>query len=270
MQLSPLQMQNFYRDGYVVVRNAVPRLMTDAALYAINQSLGYEGLALEDLPKFRAQSYCPNVKSTPVINDLFNKTPLFDLVDSMLGRGNLLPITGGQIALRFPGHGKQNSRTFGGHLDGIGTGSNGIPVGEFRRGFSALVTVLLQDLPEPFAGNFTVWPQTHRVAETFFREATPEALREGMPELDLPCEAVQITGQAGDAVISHHQLIHGAAPNQSPNIRYAAIFRPRHQLTEEVGTDAMTDIWREWEGVRAVVEPQAKTVGSGASAPMNP
>jgi len=267
MHLSPLQMQDFHRDGYVVVRSAVPRLMTDAALYAINHSLGYEGLAFDDLPTFRAQSYCPNVKQTPVISDLFNKTPLFELVDAMLGQGNLQPVAGGQIALRFPGHGKQNTRKVRGHLDGIGTGTNGIPVGQFKRGFSALVTVLLQDLPEPFAGNFTVWPQSHRVAERFFQQATPEKLREGMPELDLPCEPVQVTGRAGDAVISHHQLVHGAAPNQSPNIRYAAIFRARHRRTEQIGTDAMTDIWREWDGIRAAVQPATET--SGACEPVN-
>ncbi len=254
MQLTKLQMQDFHRDGYVVVRHAVPRLMTDAALYAINHSLGYEGLALDDLPKFRAQSYCPTVQGTPVIADLFNRTPLFDLVESMLGRGNLLPVTGGQIALRFPGHRGQDTRTFHGHLDGIGTGTNGIPKGEFSRGFSALVTVLLQELPEPFAGNFTVWPQSHRVAERFFQDASPEELRKGMPKFDLPCAGIQITGRAGDAVISHHQLIHDAAPNHSPHIRYAAIFRPRHKLTEQIGTAAMTDIWREWEGVREVME----------------
>jgi len=266
MQLSKIQMQDFHRDGYVVVRNAVPRLMTDAALYAINHSLGYEGLALDDLPTFRARSYCPNVKNTPVITDLFNKSPLFDLIESMLGQGNLLSVIGGQIALRFPGHGKQDSLRFGGHLDGIGTGTNGMEKGEFSRGFAALVTVLLHDLPDTYAGNFTVWPQSHRVAEAFFREATPETLRKGMPELDLPHEGLQITGRAGDAVISHHQLVHGAAPNQSPNIRYAAIFRPRHQLTEEIGTAAMTDIWREWEGVRATVEPTPQVSDTSAPA----
>ena len=39
-----------------------------------------------------------------------------------------------------------------------------------------------------------------------------------------------------------------------PNIRYAAIFRGRHKDAEANGTEAMTDIWREWPGIREAVE----------------
>lgn len=259
MQLTPLQMRDFHEDGYVVLRGAVSRLQVEAARKAINHSLGYEGLPPDDLPRMRAQSYCASLQEQPVITGLFNDSPLFALVDSMLGQGNLLPVTRGQVALRFPGHGAQKSRRVGGHLDGVGTDLNGIPKGQFKRSFCALVTVLLQDLPEPFCGNFSVYPGSHRTVEDFFKQASPEVLREGgiMGKLDLPRDAVQITGRAGDAVISHHQIIHNAAPNHGPDIRYAAIFRPRHRLTEQIGTDAMTDIWREWDGVRAIVEADA-------------
>ena len=68
--------------------------------------------------------------------------------------------------------------------------------------------------------------------------------------MELPHAPVQITGQAGDIVITHHQIVHSAAPNCSPNIRYAAIFRGRHKDAEANGTEAMTDIWREWPGIR--------------------
>jgi hypothetical protein len=79
-------------------------------------------------------------------------------------------------------------------------------------------------------------------------------LAEGMPKLPLPTGPHQITGRAGDAVITHHQIVHSAAPNASPHIRYAAIFRLRHALCEQVGKDAYTDIWREWPGVRAAMD----------------
>jgi len=255
VQLNPLRMRDFYEDGYLVLRGAVARLQVEAARKAVNHSLGYEGLPPDDLPRMRAQSYCASIQKQPVITGLFNDSPLFGLVESMLGEGNLLPVTRGQVALRFPGHGAQTTRRVGGHLDGVGAGINGIPKGEFTRGFCALVTVLLADVREPFCGNFTVYPGSHRTVEDFFKQAGPEVLREGgiVGKLDLPREPVQITGQAGDAVISHHQIIHNAAPNHGPDIRYAAIFRPRHRLTEQIGTAAMTDIWREWDGVRAAV-----------------
>jgi ectoine hydroxylase-related dioxygenase (phytanoyl-CoA dioxygenase family) len=75
-------------------------------------------------------------------------------------------------------------------------------------------------------------------------------LTEGMPQVEMPEGPVQITGQAGDVVLAHHQLVHTAAPNASPHIRYAAIFRMRHVECEQIGRDAYTDIWREWPGVR--------------------
>src|SRR5690606_18979540 len=117
-----------------------------------------------------------------------------------------------------------------------------------------LAVVLLQDLPEAYSGNFTVWPGSHRFFEQYFRERDPSVLAQGMPDAELPREAVQITGRAGDVVLAHHHLVHGAAPNYSPDIRYAGIFRLRHKDVEQVGTDAMRDIWREWPGMREVVD----------------
>ena len=38
------------------------------------------------------------------------------------------------------------------------------------------------------------------------------------------------------------------------NDEHAAIFRGRHKDVEANGTEAMTDIWREWPGVREAVE----------------
>jgi hypothetical protein len=254
MRLTNQQMREFHEDGYVIVRGAVPRLMIDDARRAINHHLGQAGLPPDKLTEYSARSYCPEITGTPPIVDLFNRTPLFDLVESMLGEGNLLPIKGAQIALRFPGFGSNRPHVLKGHLDGVGTGTNGIPKGEFHRGFAALVTVLAADVTEPWHGNFTVWPGSHHVAERYFRETSPQELSKGTPRFDLPREPVQVCGQAGDVCISHHQLIHEAAPNHGPNIRYAVIFRAAHKDTHTIGTDAMTDIWREWDGIRAAMQ----------------
>ncbi len=70
--------------------------------------------------------------------------------------------------------------------------TNGVKEGTIGN-FTALVGVFLSDLPEPFAGNFTVWPGSHRLYETYFREQGPQALLKGMPKVDLP-EPEQFTG----------------------------------------------------------------------------
>ena len=79
-----------------------------------------------------------------------------------------------------------------------------------------------------------------------------------MPHVDLPEGPAFPTVEAGDVVFAHHMMVHTGGPNISPNIRYAVIFRPKHVQIEEIGFDAYTDIWREWDGVRDVVELEAK------------
>lgn len=253
MPLTIQQLREFHTDGYLILRQAIPVNLIDEARRAVNHSLGSDGLPPDLLKTYSAQSYCPGIRDTAVITDLFNRTPLYESVEQMVGAGNLLPAKGGQIALRFPGFGAQHERRLNGHLDGIGSDTNGIPKGQFVRNFTALVTVYLADTLEPWHGNFTVWPGSHAVAEAFFKSATPDELRKGMPTLQLTREPVQVCGRAGDVCISHHQLVHTAAPNHGPNIRYAAIFRAAHMDAQAFGPAAMTDIWREWPGVRAAL-----------------
>jgi hypothetical protein len=256
MQLNRQQKEQLYGDGYLVIPGVAPRLMVEEARRSINHHLGAEGMPPDELPKMSATTYCPGLGSEPVITDLFNRTPLFALCESAVGEGNLLAASSAQIALRFPRATSDRVEPKG-HIDGRGTGTNGIPKGEFRRGFTMLAVVLLSDLPEPYSGNFTVWPGTHRLFESVFREHGPAALAEGIDMIEVPAPPVQITGKMGDAVITHHQIVHSAAPNCSPDIRYAAIFRGRHQDVETNGTEAMTDIWREWPGLREVIETPA-------------
>lgn len=220
-----------------------------AALQVINASLGERGMHPEDLPTLRARSYCPEAQDAPEIAGLLNETPLWRIAESAIGAGRLRPVTRGQIALRFPVMGEPAEPRP--HIDGMYSPNNGVPKGTIRN-FTALIGVLLSDLPSGYSGNFTVWPGTHRRYETYFRQQGPQALLEGMPPIDLP-EPLQITGQAGDAVLCHYQLGHGIAGNGSPHIRYAAFFRLTHVDHDNIHWECMTDIWREWAGMREVI-----------------
>jgi len=254
MQLTRQQKLDFYENGYIRIPGVVPQLMVDAAKHAINHSLGEEGMNKDDLPFLRAQSYCKEIRNAKAITDLANRTPIIPLFESMFGEGNVLPPGGGQIALRFPHAPYADRAEPHGHLDGLGSGTNGRPKGDYHRGFTALAVILLSDLPEAYSGNFTVWPKSHRFFQEYFTTNGHEILAQGMPRLELPEGPVQITGKPGDVVFTHHQLVHTAAPNHSPDIRYAAIFRIRHKECEANGKAAYTDIWKEWPGIRQVVE----------------
>jgi hypothetical protein len=186
--------------------------------------------------------------------DLFNASPVVSLAESLMGEGNLQkPIRGAQVAPRFPtviGDVPPEPR---GHLDGMGTGTNGMPKGVYRRGFTAFAVIYLADVPEPYSGNFTVWPGSHRFFENYFNREGLEVLSNGTPRLDLPEGPDMITGNAGDFIIAHHQMIHTGGPNASPNIRYAAIARLRHIDCDKNGNDGFLDIWREFPCVREAV-----------------
>jgi len=235
-----------YDDGFVRLPGVVPRDLVHAALRAINSSLGNRGLPPEDLPILRSQSYCPELQGDPAITGLLTASPLWGMAEAAIGVGQVRPVERGQIALRFPT--MEPSREPMPHLDGMYTPTNGVPQGTIAN-FTALIGVYLSDLPTEGAGNFTVWPGTHRRYETYFRQHTPQSLLRGMPDIELPA-AWQITGVAGDAVLCHYQLAHGIAANASPHIRYAIFFRLIHVDHEGARWECMTDLWREWAGMR--------------------
>lgn len=250
MKLTYEQKKAILQNGYVQIPGVVPRMMVNEALKAINHSMG-EGMNVSDMVKFRAQTFCPEIRGTPVIADLLNRTPAFRLAESVIGEGKLKEVKAGQIALRFPVL-ADPPRKPGPHLDGMYSPTNGVPEGTISN-FTALVGVLLSDLPDINSGNFTVWPGTHLQYEQYFREHGPESLLNGMPPIKMP-EPVQITGKAGDIVLCHYQLAHGIAPNVSPHIRYAIFFRLTHEEHRLDWKAPMLDLWLHWPGIREIAE----------------
>lgn len=246
MKLNATQRQQFFEQGYVHVPGVVPRVMVNAALRAINHSMG-EGIDPAQIQTFRARSYAPELQREPVITDLYNKTPAFDLATSLIGEGDILPVTASQIALRFPGF-QDPPKVVSPHLDGMYTPTNGVPEGRILS-FTMLLGVMLSDVPEPYMGNLAVWPGTHHIYEKYFREHGPEALLIGMPPVNLP-PPMQMLGQAGDIVLCHYQVAHSISQNVSPHIRYALYFRLYQTQHETRWKEAMTDIWLEWAGMR--------------------
>jgi hypothetical protein len=248
MEFSGAQKQSLHQDGFVQLRGAVPRELVDAARLAINASLGEQGIDPAQLTSFRAQSYCPELQHARVITDLVHGSGVWSSAESAIGSGCIQPVTRGQIALRFPS--TEPLRAPRPHIDGMYTPTNGVPEGEIRN-FTALVGIVLSEIPHSDMGNLTVWPGSHLQYQQYFRESGPQALLEGIPNVALS-EPVQLTGEPGDAVLCHYQLGHGIAGNSSPNIRYAIYFRLKHLDHDSIHWECMTDIWREWEGMRDV------------------
>ena len=242
MRLNPAQQTALVRDGFVPVPAVVPAARVAAALQAINHSIG-EGLPPDQVAVFRSRSFCPELQRAAVVRDLFDETPVRAIVEALLGR--IEPVRSGQIALAFPQM-KPPPPPYP-HLDGLHTPTNGVPAGEVRS-FSLLVGVLLSDVTGPGAGNLTVWPGSHRLYESYFRDHGPRSLLEGMPPVPLPAP-VEVTGGPGDVVLCHYQLAHAVGANTSPHVRYAVYFRVKSRGHDGRRGECLTDLWKEWPGL---------------------
>ncbi|NBD27730.1 phytanoyl-CoA dioxygenase family protein [Paenibacillus glycinis] len=248
MKLTFEQKASMLKNGYIHVPGVIPKLMVDRAVRHINHSVG-EGMNPANMQTYRAQSFCPELQDQPPISELFNATPVKSLVEDLIGEGQALPVESGQIALRFPSLADPPS-IHQPHLDGMYSPTNGVREGTIAN-FTMLVGVLLSPVREPFAGNFTVWPGTHSLFESYFKSHGPESLLNGMPPIELP-QPVQTLGEPGDVFLAHYQLGHSVAMNVSPLPRYAIFFRVTHAEHGRDWKAPMTDIWLHWPGIRAI------------------
>ena len=195
--LSTDQKREFVEEGYIQIPALVPESMMKPALRAINHSIGEVGATGDDRKNFRVAGFCAELVTSPILTDIINRTPILEVAEELLGKGNVSPVPYVQIAPRFPLAVGKEPEPDNGHLDGIGSGTNGTPKGEYIRNFSLFVVVYLVDVTEPESGNFTVWPHSHIEYEEWFREVGHEVLKKGLPDLPLSRERVMITGKAG-------------------------------------------------------------------------
>lgn len=244
MKLTMRQLTHLVDEGYVRVPGVVPKIMVDQAVREINHSLG-EGVDRDEVPTYRARSYCPELQNQPAIVELATKSQAWELAKSLIGEDTLRPVGGGQIALRFPMV-EEPKFTPRPHLDGMYSPLNGVPKGTVR-GFSLLMGIVLRDIESDYAGNLMVWPGTHKLHAEYFREHGYQSLLNGMPPVDYP-EPVHVIAEAGDVIFAHYLLAHGTAPNLSPNIRYMVYFRLYH--TEHDTSRLAEDPWLDFPGVR--------------------
>jgi hypothetical protein len=247
VRLDEAQRQALRDDGYLLVPGLVPRVRIDAALKAINHSLGEEGIAKDQIWTLRAQTFCPELTAAPEILDLYRATPAAALAEAAIGAGQVVVPPTGQIALRFPQKLADPKLPYP-HIDGMPGPLNGVEPGTLYH-FTALAGVFLSDVTAPFHGNFTVWPGSHRALEAYFRAHGTGELVRGFPPVEM-APPRQLEARAGDVLLAHYQLAHNAAPNVGPLVRYAVFFRLAHRGHDPTSTATLTDLWHEWEGVR--------------------
>lgn len=86
------QKHHFVTEGYVQVPGAIPAEMIDAARRAVNHSIGTVGMGGENEDVHRSAFFCAELLDAPVITDLYNRSPVMQIVESLMGEGNVQPV----------------------------------------------------------------------------------------------------------------------------------------------------------------------------------
>jgi hypothetical protein len=246
MKLNAGQKQELLEKGYTKIPGVIGQKAINVALRAINYSLG-QGMDPEKVPTYRSTTYCPELVHKESILDLLYKSPVWEIVESAIAPQKFKLEGGAQIALRFPV--MQRPGELHPHIDGLYSANNKLRKGSIYS-FTALVGILLSDVPNQFWGNFTGWPGTHRKFADYFKTNGVEVLKQGLPPVKMP-QPEQITGKAGDMILAHYLTAHTVVVNVSPYIRYAVFFRLKHIYHTVHGQRVFTELWHEWPGMRS-------------------
>jgi hypothetical protein len=232
------------RDGWVRLPGAVDGSLVSAALRAIQDDLARH-FDPERQIEYDNISYCPGLRGASPIIDLLTQSPARQYLDDWLGWDSIGHDVG-QIAIRRARNADHPHQPVW-HIDGVGSGKNGLPTDSAISNFTALVGVYLTPIASKFAGNFTVWPGSHDQLQVYFRERGPSAMREGKPKIELG-QAIQLPAMPGDVIICHYQLAHTAAVNLSSGDRIAIYFRIWLRDIDARRWELLTNIWAGWRG----------------------
>jgi hypothetical protein len=229
-------------EGYAQLPGLTPEPLVSAALTAIEADLR-DNYDPSRQVEYDNQSYCPDLRGTPAITGLLQKSPALAVLDDLLGLGRI-HWNGGQIAIR-KAHNHPAPIPPEPHLDGFSSGLNALEPGRIYS-HTLLAGVFLTPVRSPFAGNFTVWPQSHHVYQRYFQERGRRALTEPMPRPPLG-EPVQIMCEPGDVVLAHYLLGHTAAVNVSDADRVAVFFRVVLRSVESDRWNYLINPWKGWK-----------------------
>jgi len=214
--ITPEQMRSFAERGYVVVRNAVPKELIEAA------SREVDDLIQRDPPPSGHRGFhfywgSPSSDTDPLLA-LLQASSAVELATSLVSPLKLAKPDQLQISLNIP---VWNHRPGGPHLDGPTP-----PEPSGRPGtFTMLAGIFLTDQAAVDMGNLWVWPGSHHAAAAYLRERGPDAIFEiAHPNYPMaPPE--QITGRAGDLYLGHYLLGHNMGGNTSALTRRVVYFR---------------------------------------------
>ena len=211
----------FIEDGYIVLRQAFPRVLAERILPMVWAELGIDPNDRTD--RREAMLMLEKVIDTPPVPDIYTER-YFGAIDDLCGRGRGRASRGaGYWPIRFPGFANppwQPPRG-GWHLDGR---LEHCRLGAPDRGLVGL------ELFTPIAqydGGTAIRVGSHRDTARVLYAAEPLGLSQR--DLNLQVRAasdhrhvIEMTGDAGDVVLMHPYTVHAASANTWSRVRILA------------------------------------------------
>ena len=140
-KLTDEEKRKLYRDGFLILRKAVPENMVENARRHLNVHMGAmrgQAMSAKKIDPVRQNAVATVDGTNPVFTELYNKSGLKALVTSVIG-GPLPDAMGAQVASVYPGRHRDSINEAGyrdgdtpfhgwcGHLDGLWNGAGPVP-----------------------------------------------------------------------------------------------------------------------------------------------
>jgi hypothetical protein len=215
--LSASELAFWEENGYVVVKNAVSK---DAAKAAVDAIFEHTGMSMDDAGSWQKGKLWIPLAHHPALWANRNSARIHTAFAQVWGRHDLwinVDVCGVNPPLT-PGRSFQGSPL---HWDV----SLAPPMP-----FGTQAILYLTDTPAN-QGAFSCVPGFHHQLETWLKELPEGADARAVAQREL--EAIPIAGEAGDLIIWHHALPHGATPNRAalPRVtQYLNMFPSRFEV----------------------------------------
>ncbi len=245
--LTPEDKSFFKTNGYLVKHNLISEQQLANALDVVWAHMNCDRANPQSW--INAGPGFPPIGKDPAIRATLYETPVFDMVEELVGKNTLTNSTNPGPHFRFPTGETDWELPKHGHLDGYYTPTNGVPEGTVGR-FHVGVTFYLNNVVHK-GGGFTVWPGTHIQAAEYFKTHALLCFKGGDANqtFTMP-QAVEITGPPGTACFWHGQLMHTGCKNSATEIRMAFITRFSRKDIKDHLFEFPDNIWTYYEGIQ--------------------
>lgn len=205
--------EHFARYGFAVVPGLIDRLFCEECVEHFIASIGH-GLpptqwTEENTPVLHHPFFEGGNPPNPVFERIFQQPRLREAIEELYGGpGHWDEMKNYYLFEKSYSPRAHPALTQQGHID---FGGQRVP--PLYRGFT--FQALLHDT-EPFSGNLTLHPGTHKIIQKTVMENTSHQFKSGLYEGPQP-PPFEFVGRAGDVCFMHHIVLHSGNGSHSPN-----------------------------------------------------